>query len=220
MFCANVLVGKPLRFFRGVGQNSLAFIAQREVDRSGNFLPDCGMSFNLLANGFDRGMRAQETIGQGFVFAQESQQQVFRLNIRRPELAGLIARKEDDAPGFLRIAFKHIALPPRALQGICRSRARDPIPRKPLALSSLCNRAANRATSRSRYLGASSPLPKTPELCFSASGCNCLQTSLAGKRLWHDLLDPPVLQPQNPVAAARKSKIVRGDQGSQLITAM
>src|SRR5260370_8530216 len=58
-------------------------------------------------------MRAQKTIGQGLVFAEQSEQQVFGLNIRRTELAGLVPRKEDDAPGFLRVAFEHIPIPPR-----------------------------------------------------------------------------------------------------------
>ena len=70
------------------------------------------MSFDLLANGFDRSVRTQKAIGQGFVFAQKSQQQMLRLNIRRPELAGFVARKKDDAPRFFRITFKHKALPP------------------------------------------------------------------------------------------------------------
>src|SRR5258708_688937 len=60
-------------------------------------------------------MRAQEAVRQGFVFAQKAQQQVLRLNIGRPELAGFIARKKDDAPRFFRITFKHKALPPLAL---------------------------------------------------------------------------------------------------------
>jgi hypothetical protein len=70
------------------------------------------MSFDLFANGFDRSVGAQETIGQGFIFAQESEKQVLRLDIGRPELAGFVACEKDDAPGFLRIAFKHNALPP------------------------------------------------------------------------------------------------------------
>src|SRR5580692_8960924 len=37
---------------------------------------------------------------------------MLRLDIRRPELAGFIACEKDYAPGFLRIAFKHDALPP------------------------------------------------------------------------------------------------------------
>src|SRR5579872_4525838 len=35
---------------------------------------------------------------------------MFCLNIRRPELAGFVAREKDDAPCLLRIAFKHMAL--------------------------------------------------------------------------------------------------------------
>src|SRR5713101_866062 len=117
MLGANVLVRKPFRFFRGVGQNPFAFVAEREVNRSRDLLPDCGVSFDLLADGFDRSMRTQESVGQGFVFAQKSQQQVLSLNIRRPELAGFIARKKDHAPCFFRITFKHKALPPWLSQG-------------------------------------------------------------------------------------------------------
>ena len=112
MLGADVLVRKPFRFFGGIGQHPLAFVAQRQVHRGRDLLPDRGVPFDLLADGFHRGMRAQEAVGQGFVFAQQSQQQVLRLNIRRPELAGFIARKKDDAPCFFRIAFKHIALLP------------------------------------------------------------------------------------------------------------
>src|SRR6266496_6342134 len=54
-------------------------------------------------------MGTQETVGQGFVFAEQSQQQVLGLNIRRAELAGFIPRKKDDAPCFFRITLEHIA---------------------------------------------------------------------------------------------------------------
>src|ERR1043165_3894068 len=104
-------MGKTLGFFRGIRENPFAFIAQREVNRSRNLLANRGVSPDLLANRFDRGMRAQETVSQGFVFAQQSEQQMLRLDIRRPELAGFVACKEDNAPCVLRIAFKHNALP-------------------------------------------------------------------------------------------------------------
>ena len=68
------------------------------------------MPLNLLADRLDRSMRAKEPIGQGLVFAQKSQKQVLSLNIGRPKLAGFVAREKNDAPGFLRIAFKHNAL--------------------------------------------------------------------------------------------------------------
>src|ERR1700722_2985694 len=105
-------MGQALGFFRGVGEHALALVAQRQIDRGRDLFADRGMSFDLLANGFDRGVRTQETIGQGLVFAQKSEKQVLSLNVRRPELAGFVAREKDDAPGFLRIAFKHNALPP------------------------------------------------------------------------------------------------------------
>ncbi len=59
------------------------------------------MPLNLLADELDRGMRTQEPVDESFVFAQKPQQQVLRLYVRRTELTGLVARKEDDAPGFL-----------------------------------------------------------------------------------------------------------------------
>src|SRR6266700_7473507 len=65
------------------------------------------VSQNLLADGLDRGMRTQEPEGESFVFAQQSQQQVLRLYVRRTELTALVARKEDDALCFLRVPFKH-----------------------------------------------------------------------------------------------------------------
>src|SRR6266446_5234526 len=112
MLGPDVPVRKPLCLFRGIGQYTLAFIAQGKIHGSRNLFANRGVTFNLLANGLDRGVRAQESIGQGFVFAQKPQQQVLGLNIRGPELACFVARKENYAPGFLRVTFKHNALPP------------------------------------------------------------------------------------------------------------
>jgi hypothetical protein len=56
MFGTYVFVRKPFRFFGGVSQDSLAFIAQWQIDGSGDLFPDRSMTFNLLANGLDRGM--------------------------------------------------------------------------------------------------------------------------------------------------------------------
>src|SRR5215469_8259725 len=116
MFCPDMLMRKAFCFLCGVRQYPLAFIAQRQVDRCRNLLPDRSMAFNLFTDRFNRSMRTQEAIGQGLVFAQKSQQQMFGLYIRRPELAGFIARKKDDAPCFLRITFEHIAPSPRVPQ--------------------------------------------------------------------------------------------------------
>src|SRR5438552_17682430 len=93
-------------------------------------------------------MRAQETIGQGFVFAQKPQQQVLRFNVGRAELAGLITRKEDDAPGFLRITFKHIALP-LSSRGEVGQRTRPPFHSNPSSPIPLCNQVINTPTIKS-----------------------------------------------------------------------
>ena len=63
-------------------------------------------------------MGAQKTVGQRFIFAQQAQQQVLRLNVRRAKLAGFVAREKDYAPCLFRITFEHITLfPLEALVG-------------------------------------------------------------------------------------------------------
>ena len=66
---------------------------------------------------------------------------MFGLNIRRPELAGLIACEKDDAPGFLRVAFKHNALPPEP-SWPRRSYPARPAERGPNLTTTLCNQMA------------------------------------------------------------------------------
>src|SRR5579859_5374502 len=56
-------------------------------------------------------MIAQKAIGQRLVFAQQAQQKVLRLNVRRAELAGLITGEEDYAPCFLCIPLEHMTSP-------------------------------------------------------------------------------------------------------------
>src|SRR5262245_45496944 len=68
------------------------------------------MPLYLLADGLDGCMRAQKAVGQCLVFAQQTQQQMLRLNVRRTKLAGLVSCKANDAPGFLRIPLEHIPL--------------------------------------------------------------------------------------------------------------
>src|ERR1035437_3834458 len=109
MLGSNVLVRKALSLLGSVSQNPLALVAQREIDRGRELLPDSNASLDVLADGLDRGMRTQEPEGESFVFAQKSQEQVLRLFVRRTELTGLVARKEDDTPCYLRVSFEHIS---------------------------------------------------------------------------------------------------------------
>src|ERR1019366_3167243 len=80
------------------------------------FLASAGQ---LFADGRKTQAPLVENLGsETFFFAQQAQQQMLGLNIRRAELAGLVPRKEDDAPGFLRVAFKHKPIPPKVLCGM------------------------------------------------------------------------------------------------------
>src|ERR1700722_707516 len=53
-------------------------------------------------------MRSQKPIRQCFVLPQQPKQQVLSFNVRRPELTGLVASKENYPPRLLRIAFEHV----------------------------------------------------------------------------------------------------------------
>jgi len=68
-----VFVGEPLGFFRGVGEDALALVGQGEIDRGRDLLADGGVLLYLFTDGFDGSVRAQEAIGECFVFSQQAQ---------------------------------------------------------------------------------------------------------------------------------------------------
>jgi len=108
MFSPNMFMGQALCFFRRIGEHALTFVREGQIDRGGDFLADGRVSFDLLPNGLNRRMRAQEPVGERLVFTQQTKQQVLRFNIRRAKLACFIPRKEDDAPGLFCITFEHV----------------------------------------------------------------------------------------------------------------
>ena len=111
MLGADVLVAQPLGLLGRIGQDALALVRKRQVDRGRDLFANGGVRLNLLADRLHRGVGAQEAVGQRLVLAQQAQQQVLGLDIGRAELAGLIPREEDYAPCLLRIAFEHGVLP-------------------------------------------------------------------------------------------------------------
>src|SRR5580658_409080 len=52
-------------------------------------------------------MRAQKPVGERLILAQQSQQQMFGLDVRAAVLARLVACEKDYAPSLFSIAFKH-----------------------------------------------------------------------------------------------------------------
>src|SRR5690242_15888671 len=123
MLGSNMFVRKPLSLFRRIGKNALALIAEWQINRGRNFFADRGVAFDLFADRFYGGVRTQKAIGQGFVFAQQPQQEMFSLYIRRAELAGFVTREKDDAPCFFRVTLKHISprIPPERKATALRS---------------------------------------------------------------------------------------------------
>ena len=104
---ANVLVREPLSLFSGIGQDALALVAQRKVNRGGDLFANRRVGLDLLADGIDRGVRPKKPVGQCLVLADQAQQQVFSLDVWAAKLAGLVAGEEDHPPGFFGVTFKH-----------------------------------------------------------------------------------------------------------------
>ena len=98
---------EALGFFRGVGEHALALVGEREVDGGRDLLADGGVLLDLLADGFDGGVRAEKAVGERLVFAKKAQQEMFGFDVRRAKLAGLVAREEDHAPRLFCVAFEH-----------------------------------------------------------------------------------------------------------------
>ena len=82
MFGADVLVPEALGLFGGEIQDALGFLAERHFHRRGDALADGDALFDLLADGFDRAVGTQETVGQRLVLAHQAEQQMLGLDVR------------------------------------------------------------------------------------------------------------------------------------------
>src|SRR5208283_1893971 len=183
----DVLVREKRGFVGSVCQHTLALAAQGQVHGSGDLLPDGRVTLNLFPDGFDRCMGPKEPIGERLVFAQEAEQQVLRLDVRRTELAGFVACEEDYSPGLFRVPFKHGPL--QELSGMF-----PPI-RALLPASPLCRPSIKLGPNHEDLIGP--PLLQTrPSLAC------CLSRQRPRRHL--DRL--ATLQPENTVTPARKPK--------------
>ena len=103
-----MLVRKPLCLFRRVGQHALALLAQGQVHRGRDSLPNRRSRLDLLADRLNRGVgRAQEAVGERFVFTEQAEQLVLRFYGGASKLAGFVAAKENHPTRLLRIPFEH-----------------------------------------------------------------------------------------------------------------
>ena len=109
MFRTDVLMTEPLGLLSSVVEDALALLAQGDFHGSGDTLANGNARFDLLPNGFDRAMRAQEAIGERFIFAHQAEQQMLGFDVRASVLTGFVARKKDYAASLFGIAFKHVS---------------------------------------------------------------------------------------------------------------
>ena len=103
----DMFVREALRLFRREGKHALALLAQRQVNRSRDFLARRRSSLNLFTDGLNRSVGAQKTVRQRLIFAQQSQQQVLGFDIGTAELAGFVTGEKDHATCLFRIPLKH-----------------------------------------------------------------------------------------------------------------
>src|SRR5882724_1835252 len=91
MLGANMLDAETFGFFAGHIEDSLALRAERHFDRGRNTFADGDASFDLFADRFNRALLPQEAIGQCFVLAHQTEQQMLGLDVRTSVLTGFIS---------------------------------------------------------------------------------------------------------------------------------
>ena len=104
----DVVVQEPVGLFGGVLKDALGFRAEGDLDRGRNLLPEHGAPLDFLANALEREVRAgKDAARQALAFPYEPEQQVLGLNRDAAELAGLVAREEENPARAFRVAFEH-----------------------------------------------------------------------------------------------------------------
>ncbi len=108
MFGADVVVQQPIRFFGGELQHTLGFGAERNFDGRRDLLAEDRPPLDFLPDVFEGQVRAgEDTAGQPFAFANQTEQQVLGLDRDGPELAGLVSGEEQNATRSFSVAFEH-----------------------------------------------------------------------------------------------------------------
>ena len=110
MLRADVVVQQPVGFVGRKLQHALRFGAEGNLDRGRHLLAEDRAAFDLLADAFERQVRAREDAArQPLALANQAKEQVLGLDGNAAELAGLIAGEEENPSRPFRIAFEHPA---------------------------------------------------------------------------------------------------------------
>ena len=118
---ADVAVEEPVRFLGGVLEDALGLAAEGDLDRRRNLLAEDRPPLDFLPDALEGEVRALENPArQPLAFTDQAEQEVLRLDRDAPELAGFVAREEEDPPRPFCVAFEH----PRASLPGWRTRCR------------------------------------------------------------------------------------------------
>jgi len=100
-------VAVPQRFalVKGIGQGSLAILAQRQIHGRGSGRRFLHRLFNSFANLFSGA--GWQPVAERAILAQQAQQQVFGFDVGSAEPAGFKASEEHHAARLFTVAFKH-----------------------------------------------------------------------------------------------------------------
>ena len=112
---ADVAVQEAVGFFGGVLEHALGLAAEGDLDRGRHLLAEDRPPFDFLADALEGEVRAlEDAAGQPLAFADQAQQEVLRLDGDAPELAGLVAREEENPTCPFCVAFEHPRYPESA----------------------------------------------------------------------------------------------------------
>src|ERR1051326_2144008 len=108
MLGPDVIVQQPIGLFGRKLQHALGFRAERNLDRRRDLLAEHGPAFNLLADVFERQVRARENPArQPFAFSNQPEQEVLGFNRNAAQLAGFVAGEEENASCPFGVPFEH-----------------------------------------------------------------------------------------------------------------
>ena len=105
---ADVVVEQPVGLFRRKLQHALGFGAEGDFDRGRDLLAEDGAALDFLADAFEGQMGSgKDAAREPLAFADETEEQMLGFNRDAAQLAGLVAREEEDASRSFRVAFEH-----------------------------------------------------------------------------------------------------------------
>jgi hypothetical protein len=113
MLGADLLVAEAVCLLSGVGERGPGFVGERAVGvgRGALFAPG-GVRLNLLANGIDGSVGRKELIGEGGVFAEDPEEEMFGFYKGGPKDSGFVFSEEDNTTCFFCISVEHLAEAP------------------------------------------------------------------------------------------------------------